>query len=57
MKRVIQRHLQDQLAQMLLGGEILDGSTVKVSAAPDGLVIGDRIVPSAKERPAEARVH
>jgi ATP-dependent Clp protease ATP-binding subunit ClpB len=57
LKRVIQRHLQDQLAQMLLGGEILDGATVKVSAAPDGLLIGDRVVPSTRERPVEARVH
>jgi ATP-dependent Clp protease ATP-binding subunit ClpB len=57
LKRVIQRHLQDQLAQMLLAGEVLDGSTVKVSAGPDGLLIGDRIVRSQRERPADAVVH
>ncbi|NBZ86666.1 ATP-dependent chaperone ClpB [Stagnihabitans tardus] len=57
LKRVIQRHLQDQLAQMILGGEVLDGSTVTISAAPDGLVIGDRVLRSTKERPAEVRVH
>jgi ATP-dependent Clp protease ATP-binding subunit ClpB len=57
LKRVIQRNLQDQLAQMLLAGDVLDGSTVVVSAGMDGLVIGDRIVPSARERPASAVVH
>ena len=57
LKRVIQRHLQDQLAQMLLAGDILDGSTVLVSAGVDGLLIGDRIVRSTRERPPEARVH
>ncbi len=57
LKRVIQRHLQDQLAQMLLAGDILDGSTVLVSAGVDGLFIGDRIVRSTRERPPEARVH
>ena len=57
LKRVIQRNLQDQLAQMLLAGDVLDGSTVVVSAGMDGLVIGDRIVPSSRERPINAVVH
>jgi len=43
LKRVIQRHLQDPLAQMLLGGEVLDGATVQVTAGPDGLLIGGRL--------------
>ena len=42
LKRVIQRALQDPLAEMILGGEVMDGQTIKVSAGPDGLVIGDR---------------
>ncbi len=42
LKRVIQRNLQDPLAEMILGGEVLDGQTVKVSADAEGLVIGDR---------------
>ena len=46
-----------QLPQMLLAGDVLDGSTVVVSAGMDGLVIGDRIVPSARERPASVVVH
>ncbi|MCC5988353.1 MAG: ATP-dependent chaperone ClpB [Pararhodobacter sp.] len=42
LKRVIQRHLQDPLAQMLLAGEVLDGETVPVSAGPEGLIIAGR---------------
>ena len=57
LKRVIQRSLQDPLAQGLLAGDILDGSTVKVTSGPEGLIIGDRISASRRERPAEARVH
>ena len=44
LKRVIQRYLQDPLAQMLLGGELLDGASVPVTTGPDGLVIGDHHV-------------
>jgi ATP-dependent Clp protease ATP-binding subunit ClpB len=57
LKRVIQRNLQDQLAQMLLAGDVLDGSTVVVSAGIDGLIIGDRIMRSVRERPASVVVH
>ncbi len=39
LKRVIQHYLQDPLAEKLLAGEIMDGSTVKVTANEDGLVI------------------
>ncbi|MBI1261602.1 MAG: ATP-dependent chaperone ClpB [Rhizobiales bacterium] len=39
LKRVIQRHLQDELADLLLMGEIKDGETVKVSAGVDGIII------------------
>ena len=42
LKRVIQKALQDQLAEKLLAGEILDGAAVPVTAGPDGLVIGAR---------------
>ena len=57
LKRVIQRQLQDPLAEMLLAGEVLDGSIVTVSAGPSGLVIGDRLVPGRRERPQAAVVH
>ena len=39
LKRVIQHYLQDPLAEKLLAGEIMDDSTVKVTAGEDGLVI------------------
>lgn len=39
LKRVIQRALQDPLAELLLSGEVLDGSEVEVSMDDAGLVI------------------
>ena len=41
LKRVIQRELQNPLAQRILEGRITDGATVKVTASPLGLVIGE----------------
>ncbi|WP_424932694.1 ATP-dependent chaperone ClpB [Amaricoccus macauensis] len=40
LKRVIQKSLQDQLAEKLLAGEILDGAVVPVTAGEEGLLIG-----------------
>ena len=57
LKRVIQRHLQDPLASMILSGDVLDGSTVVISAGADGLIIGDRVSASRRERPQDAVVH
>jgi ATP-dependent Clp protease ATP-binding subunit ClpB len=39
LKRVIQRSLQDKLANMLLEGSIHDGETLQVTAGPDGLEV------------------
>jgi ATP-dependent Clp protease ATP-binding subunit ClpB len=47
LKRVIQRELQNPLAQRILEGRIPDGATVKVTASPLGLVIGDSEVRAA----------
>jgi ATP-dependent Clp protease ATP-binding subunit ClpB len=44
LKRVIQKHVQDPLAEMILSGRIKDGETVTVTAGPDGLIIGDTLV-------------
>ena len=41
LKRVIQRELQNPLAQRILEDHIPDGSTVNVSAGDKGLVIGE----------------
>ena len=57
LKRVIQRHLQDPLAEMILSGDVLDGAVIAVSAGPDGLIIGDRVSASRRARPTEAVVH
>ena len=57
LKRVIQRALQDQLAEMILAGEIMDGSTVSVHAGVDGLIVGDRVAPSNRPKPDDAVVH
>ncbi|WP_417809173.1 ATP-dependent chaperone ClpB [Thioclava sp.] len=49
LKRVIQRSLQDPLAEAILGGKVMDGDTVTVSAGPDGLVInGHAATPKGK---------
>ena len=39
LKRVIQRRLQDPLAQLLLEGKIADGDKVKVGVGKSGLLI------------------
>ena len=57
LKRVIQRSLQDPLAEMILSGDVMDGETVTVSAGADGLIIGDRVAPTRRERPMDAVVH
>jgi ATP-dependent Clp protease ATP-binding subunit ClpB len=57
LKRVIQRHLQDPLAEMILSGDVMDGATVHVTAGAEGLIIGDRVSASRRERPAQAIVH
>ncbi|QEE36861.1 ATP-dependent chaperone ClpB [Octadecabacter sp. SW4] len=57
LKRVIQRALQDQLAEMILAGDVLDGDTVPVSAGADGLIVGDRVAGSNRPKPDDAVVH
>ena len=38
LKRVIQKYVQDPLAEMVLAGKIRDGETVKITAGKDGLM-------------------
>jgi ATP-dependent Clp protease ATP-binding subunit ClpB len=57
LKRVIQRSLQDPLAEMLLAGDIRDGDTVPVGAGADGLIVGDRLAASNRPAPGDAVVH
>jgi ATP-dependent Clp protease ATP-binding subunit ClpB len=44
LKRVIQRALQDPLAELVLEGAVMDGETVKVEAGEGGLIINGREV-------------
>jgi ATP-dependent Clp protease ATP-binding subunit ClpB len=57
LKRVIQRSLQDRLAEMILAGDVKDGDTVHVTAGADGLIVGDRVSTSTRRPPGEAVVH
>ena len=57
LKRVIQRALQDPLAEMILAGDVKDGDAVSVQAGSDGLIVGDRVSESRREPPTEAVVH
>jgi ATP-dependent Clp protease ATP-binding subunit ClpB len=62
LKRVIQKNVQDPLAELILAGEILDGSEVKIEAGPDGLLFGDLEKPKAVwsgkgDEPAPRVVH
>ncbi|PJK27408.1 ATP-dependent chaperone ClpB [Minwuia thermotolerans] len=47
LKRVIQRRLQNPLAEAILSGEIADGETVRVSAGENGLTINEKLVEAA----------
>ena len=51
LKRVIQKELQDQLAQKLLSGEILDGAVVPVGVKDGALAVG---AAGAVRRPSAA---
>ena len=52
LKRVIQKAVQDPLAEKILAGEVMDGSVVPVTAGPDGLTVG-----AAAEPKKTATVH
>ncbi len=57
LKRVIQRALQNPLAEMLLAGDLKDGDTLPITAGPDGLMIGDRLGATRKPKPDDAVIH
>ena len=52
LKRVIQKALQDPLAQLILKGEIADGSAVAVSADEHGLTLNGVSFASGDASPA-----
>ena len=55
LKRVIQKWVQDPLAQDLLAGEIADGSTVAISAAQGRLTVNGKAVGGQEEAPASEK--
>ncbi|WP_297768251.1 ATP-dependent chaperone ClpB [uncultured Roseovarius sp.] len=57
LKRVIQKALQDPLAEAILAGDILDGAVVPVTAGAEGLIIGERVGTTNQEPPQDAVVH
>jgi ATP-dependent Clp protease ATP-binding subunit ClpB len=48
LKRVIQKNVQDPLAELILSGQIHDGEEVPVRLGPGGLMIGDVTVATEK---------
>ena len=53
LKRVIQKYVQDPLAEMILSGEVHDGQEIWVRAGAHGLKIGERTVSNAEPPPAK----
>ena len=47
LKRVIQKYVQDPLAELILQGKIREGDTVKITADSNGLVINGQAVKQA----------
>jgi len=47
LKRVIQKSIQDPLAEMILAGTIKDGETVNVSAGQQGLTFNGKLAQAA----------
>jgi len=57
LNRVIQRALQNPLAEGLLSGDIKDGDLVPITVGAEGLIIGDRVGTSERSKPDDAVVH
>ena len=56
LKRVIQRYLQDPLAEMILAGEVKDGDTVAISSKGNVLTFNGKAPETAEITPFEAPV-
>ncbi|MEM1344937.1 MAG: ATP-dependent chaperone ClpB [Pseudomonadota bacterium] len=48
LQRVIQKALQDPLAQLLLAGKLGEGERLQVRAGPDGLILGEYLANAAR---------
>jgi ATP-dependent Clp protease ATP-binding subunit ClpB len=47
LKRVIQKYVQDPLADLILAGDVKDGDTVNVTAGPEGLELNGHAIEQA----------
>ncbi|TFV67996.1 ATP-dependent chaperone ClpB [Bradyrhizobium frederickii] len=56
LKRVIQRHLQDPLAEMILAGDVKDGDSVAISSEGNVLTFNGKAPQTAEITPFEAPV-
>ena len=57
LKRVLQRHVQDALAELLLSGEIAEDQLVPISAEDAGLVIAGQLAKPMAVTPQDAVLH
>jgi ATP-dependent Clp protease ATP-binding subunit ClpB len=57
LKRVIQKNVQDPLAELILSGKVKDGDQLHVTAGPDGLLIGDMIIAPEQAPPKGAMLN
>ncbi|OQW53379.1 ATP-dependent chaperone ClpB [Candidatus Raskinella chloraquaticus] len=56
LKRVIQKNVQDPLAEMLLSGRVSDGQNLAITAGPLGLMIGETVL-TRQPRPSHAALN
>jgi ATP-dependent Clp protease ATP-binding subunit ClpB len=52
LKRVIQKNVQDPLAESILSGDIKDGEVVHITADREGLMLGSRLVAPTPPKPS-----
>lgn len=57
LKRVLQRHVQDALAELLLSGQIAEDQQVPISAQEGGLVIFGQVAKPMAVKPQDAVLH
>jgi ATP-dependent Clp protease ATP-binding subunit ClpB len=57
LKRVLQRHVQDALAELLLSGQIAEDQQLPISAKEGGLVIAGQVAKPMAVTPQDAVLH
>ena len=57
LKRVIQKAVQDQLAEAILGGTVKDGDSVRITVRDGALVVGDMPVTRPGQPPPQLTLH